>query len=67
MGDLDPPSNTWFLGPNRVFNPNGILIGANVSAGLISVTDRQTDRDGNNRPLPASTYVVLRYSPGVSR
>jgi len=36
------PSNTWFLGPTRVLNPNGISIGAAVFAGLTSVTDRQT-------------------------
>jgi len=37
------PSNTWFLGPTRVLNPNGISIGATVFAGLTSVTDRPTD------------------------
>jgi len=37
------PSNTWFLGPTQVLNPNGISIGAAVFAGLTSVTDRQTD------------------------
>jgi len=36
------PSNTWFPGPTRVLNPNGILIGAAVLAGLNSVTDQQT-------------------------
>ena len=36
------PSNTWFLGPNRVDNPNGILIASAVFAGLTTVTDRQT-------------------------
>jgi len=38
------PSNTWFLKPTRVLNPNGISIGAAVFAGLTSVADRQTDR-----------------------
>jgi len=38
------PSNTWFPGPTRVLNPNGIDIGAAFFAGLTSVTDRQTDR-----------------------
>jgi len=37
-----PPSNTWFPGPTRVLNPNGISIGAAIFAGLTSVTDRQT-------------------------
>jgi len=48
------PSNTWFLGPTRVLNPNGISIGSAVFVGLSTVTDRQTDRPrysvGNNRP-----------------
>ena len=41
------PSNTWFLGPTRVLNPNGIWIG---SATFVSnrpihrQTDRQTER-----------------------
>jgi len=44
MGGSGPPSNTWFLGPTQVLNPNGISIGAAVRAGLTSVTDRPTDR-----------------------
>jgi len=43
MGGSGPPSTTWFPGPTRVLNPNGILIGAAIFAGLISVTDRPTD------------------------
>ena len=39
-----PSSSTWFLGPNQVFNINGISFGSAISAGLTSVTDRQTDR-----------------------
>jgi len=44
MGDVDPLSNklTWFIGPTRVLNPNGISIGPAIFAGLTSVTDRQT-------------------------
>jgi len=38
-----PPSNTWFPGPTRVLNPNGISVGSAVFAGLSSVTDRQMD------------------------
>jgi len=41
-GGIWTPSNTWFLGPTQVLNPNGILIGSAVFAGLTSVTDRQT-------------------------
>jgi len=43
MRGSGPPSNTWFLGPTRVLNSNGISIGAVVLAGLTSVTDRPTD------------------------
>jgi len=42
-GRSGPPSNTWFLGPTRVLNPNGISIGSATFAGLIGVTDRPTD------------------------
>jgi len=48
------PSNTWFLGPTRVLNPNSISIGSAVLAGLTTVTDWPTDRKA------AFTYVVLR-------
>jgi len=37
------PSNTWFLEPTQAQNPNGILIGSDVFAGLTTVTDRLTD------------------------
>jgi len=42
MGGSGPPCNTWFPGPTRVLNPNGILIGSAIFAGLTSVTERQT-------------------------
>ena len=38
------PSNTCFLWPIRVHNPNGISIGSAVFAGLTIVTDGLTDR-----------------------
>ena len=44
MGGSGPPSNTWFPGPTRVHNPNGISIGPAVFAWLTSVTERQTDK-----------------------
>ena len=36
-------THTWFRGPTRVHNPNGILIGSAAFAGLTIVTDRPTD------------------------
>jgi len=54
---------TWFFGPIRILNPNGMSIGWAVSAGLTSLTDRPKDRPrylvGSNR-LHLRTYVVLR-------
>jgi len=41
---MEPRLNTQFVGPTRVHNPNGILIGSAIFAGLTSVTDRPTDR-----------------------
>ena len=41
--NVHPPSNTCFLGPTRVHNANGILIGSAVLAGLTIVTNQQTD------------------------
>jgi len=40
MGELKPD---LIHRPTRVLNPNGILIGSAVSAGLTSVTDRPTN------------------------
>jgi len=40
MGELKPH---LIHRPTRVLNPNGILIGSAVSAGLTSVTDRPTN------------------------
>ena len=57
MGGSGPPSNTWFLGPTRVHNPNGISIGSAVFAGLTSVTDRPTDRQ-TDRPTDHATRSV---------
>jgi len=43
VGWSEPRSNTLFSGPSWVLNPNGILMGSAVFAGLTSVTDRPTD------------------------
>ena len=45
------PSNTWFLGPTRVLNPNGISIG---SAALQGSLRRQTDRSTD---IPRTTLL----------
>jgi len=55
------PSNTWFLGPTRVHNPNGVSLGSAVFAGLKIVIDRQTDTQRyficNSRPHLARTAM----------
>ena len=43
-GGSGPLSNTWFLGPTQVRNPNGMSIGSAVFAELTIVIDRPTDR-----------------------
>ena len=45
-----PIYNTWLLGPTRIHNSNGILIGSVVLAGLMMVTDRPRYCGCNNRP-----------------
>ena len=42
-GEIWTQSNTWFPGLTGVLNPNGILIGSAILAGLTNVTDRPTD------------------------
>jgi len=56
-GGSGPPSNTWLPGPTRVLNPDGISIGWAVSAGLTSVTHRQTDRQTTLLSLFGHIYV----------
>jgi len=57
MSGSAPSYNTWFLGPTRVLNPNGISIGSAVFAGHTSVTDRPTHRQ-TNRPTDYGTRWV---------
>ena len=57
---IGTPSNTWFLWPTRVLNPNGISIGSAVFAGLTTVTDRQTDRP-TDRPRTRSVTIDRIY------
>jgi len=61
-GGSEPPSNTWFPGPTRVLNLNGISIGSAVFAGLTSVTDWQRDRPTGHatRSVTIGRIYVLR-------
>jgi len=59
-GGYEPPSNTWFPGPTRVLNPNGISIGSAVFAGLTSVTDRALDRPtGHATPSVTIGHIYI--------
>ena len=49
------PSNTSFLGPTRVYNPNGMSIGSAIFAGLAIVTGKPTDR-----PTDRPRYSVCK-------
>jgi len=80
-GGIWTPSNTWFLGPTRVLNPNDISIDSAVFAGFSTVSDRQTDRQTgrprysvcNNRPhlhcesKKQGTTILSITSPNVDR
>jgi len=50
-------SNTWFLGPTRIYNPNGISIGLANFAELTVMKDRQTDRQ-TDRPTDRQTTLL---------
>jgi len=58
------PCNTWFIGPNRILNPNGNSIASAVFAGsIVWQTDRPTDRPTDHSrsiTIDRCTYVVLR-------
>ena len=57
----EPLSNTWFLGPTQVLNPNGISIGSAVFAGLTSVTDGQTTvLSCDNKPHLCTLSIVMQ-------
>ena len=43
-GECGPPSNTWFLEPTQIHNPNITSISSALSAGLTVVTNMHTHR-----------------------
>ena len=49
------------LGHTRVHTPNGILIGSAVFAGLMIVTDKETDRPTDKPPVIVGRVYVRRY------
>ena len=56
------PSNTWFLGPTRVHNPNGISISSALFTGLTSVTNQST-KHGTPSVTIGCIYAVLPCGP----
>ena len=51
------PSNTWFLGPTQVHNPNGSSIGSAIFAGLMILAERPSYSTCNNRPYLCRTVM----------
>ena len=64
-GGMWTPSNTWFLGPTRVLNPNGTSIGAAVFGGLTSVTDRPTDRSTDHATRSVTIGHIYVHSTAM--
>ena len=62
-----PLSNTCFLGPTRVHNPNGISIGSAVFAEITIVIDRQTDRQTDHAYRPCSSVGIRRETDTQTR
>jgi len=62
---IQTPSNTWFPGPIRVLNPNSILIGSAIFAGLTSVTDRLTVTDHATRSVTIDRIYVRSTGDAV--
>jgi len=58
LGDLDPLSNTWFLGRTCVSPANGILISSAIFATLMNMTNRLTDRQTDHT---TPSIAVGRY------
>jgi len=65
IGESGPPSNTWFPGPTQLLNPNGISIGSAVLAGLISVTNRPTDRPTDHAARSVTTDRIYERSTAM--
>ena len=63
-GGMWTPSNTWFLGPTRVLNPNGISVDSAIFAGLIRATDRLTDRPTDHATPSVTIDRIYIHSMG---
>jgi len=59
------PSKTWFSGPTRVLNANGISIGSAVLQGSLCVTDWQTDRPTDHATRSVTTYRIYVHSTAM--
>jgi len=58
---------TRLPGPTRVPKPNGISIGSAVFAGLITIRDRQTDRQATLFGLYYARSTAMRPNNGTGR
>ena len=59
MGESQPPSMTWFLGPTQVIHLNSILIGSVVFAWLMNVTNWHTDQHRVRHKDHAISFVAI--------
>jgi len=62
-GRSGPPSNTWFLGPTGVHNPNSISISLAVFARLMIVTDRPHYISNNRLETDRSSASASALAP----
>jgi len=65
VAQMCTPSNTCFLGPTRVHNPNCISIGSAVFAGFTVVTDGQTDRETDHSTPSVTVGLIYVHSTAV--
>jgi len=57
MAPIWPPTNTWFLSPTRVCLANGFFICSSIFAGLMVMTNTQTD---HATPFVAKGRICMR-------
>ena len=58
LNGSETPSHTWFYWRTRVHLPNGTSIGSAVFAGLINVSDRQTETQTDEHDTLSAVAIV---------
>jgi len=65
-GNLDPASNTWFLGSTRLIIPDGISIGSAVFAGFTVTDGLPTDRQTDHATRSVTIHLVSKNVPPMA-